>query len=208
MPGAFVVLEGAAPSAPGRGLAWPNHRPAAPPAPTERRPPRHRKGRLVATSGEKLLHRCKHQLARADALRGRRQRSEEDAPVAFIGEPAVEHQHAAAVGAAPDQPAEPLLEFDDRLRQCALLERIAAARRDRFDARLFERLGGDAKGQAGDDDAAQGVARNVDALPEAVGGEQHRARLLEEAGEQYMAAELALAQRGAARLTQYRGELV
>ena len=93
----------------------------------------------------------------------------------------------AGVAAAADQAAEALFEFDDCLGQRVLKERFAAASLDGFHPSLLQRMVGDGEWQLGDDDVLQSVAGNVDSLPEAVGSEQHRSRVVAEAVEQHRA---------------------
>ena len=108
-----------------------------------------------------------------------------------------EHDHAA-IGAAPDQPSEALAQAQHRLREHVLAERVAES----FRAGPHERVGRHRERQLGDDHAAERVAGNVDALPEAGGPEQHGAPVGEEAGQDLPAGAVeALAeQRDAARL--------
>ena len=81
------------------------------------------------------------------------------------------------VGAGADQAAEALFEFDDGFGQLVVAERVAAGCADRFEAGFEQRMIGHGERQLGDDHGLQRVARHVDALPEAVGAEEHRARV-------------------------------
>src|SRR5215471_10212344 len=66
-----------------------------------------------------------------------------------------------------NQPAEPLLQRKNRERHLILVERLATTSADRVDARRGDRIAWGGKRQFVDDDAAQRVADDVDALPEA-----------------------------------------
>ena len=72
-----------------------------------------------------------------------------------------------------NQPAEALLELEHRLGQLVIGERIAAGGANRLEPGFEQRPVGHAERQLGDDHVLQRVARHVDALPEAVGAEQH-----------------------------------
>ena len=72
-----------------------------------------------------------------------------------------------------------LAEFQDRLGQRVIAERIAARlRSDGFALGLGEGMVRHGEGQAGEDDVAQRLARHVDALPERVGAEEDRVAVL------------------------------
>ena len=73
-----------------------------------------------------------------------RQTFEEEAAVALGAHARIEDHHLAGVVAAADQPAEALLELDDRFGQLVLQERVAAAGADRVETGFDQRLVGDA----------------------------------------------------------------
>src|SRR6185437_15906077 len=104
--------------------------------------------------------------AHDDALAGR-QRVEKYFAVALCRDAAVEQDDDPAIGLAANQPAETLLEFDDRFGDGIFHERISAATGDRFEAGFGQRLIGYREGELDDDDIAQRFALHIDALPEA-----------------------------------------
>src|SRR5438477_4182831 len=107
----------------------------------------------------------------ADVARGRWQDVEERLAVVAAEDSVVEDDHRAPVRRAPDQPAETLLEPQRRLRERELRKRVA----DLLGARGVHGIGGHRKRQPDHDHAAEPLARDVDALPEARGAKQERA---------------------------------
>src|SRR5262245_64071585 len=77
-----------------------------------------------------------------------------------------------------DEPAQPLLEGEDGEGDLVLAERVAASRADGVDAGRRDRIAGRGERQLVDDHATERLADDVDALPEARRGEQHRMRRL------------------------------
>ena len=115
----------------------------------------------------------------------RGQRLHDPLAVGFRLQPAIEDAHEPAVRATADEPAETLLQPDDRGRHHERVERIEAGflkqRRARGDDRIVRRR----ERQAVDDDARQRVADDVDAFPKRGGREQYRIALGAEPFEQF-----------------------
>ncbi len=107
-------------------------------------------------------------------------------------EPAVEDCDDPGVGAAADEPPEALLQRQRRARQLERVERIAALLADAVDARGRQRIVGHRERDAIDHDQRQRLAGDVDALPEALRRQQHRADAVAQLGEQHVARPLAL----------------
>ena len=82
------------------------------------------------------------------------------------------------IGTSANEAAEALFEFDDGFWELVVAERVAAFFADCVEASFEEGVVGDGERQLGDDHGLQRVARHVDALPEAVGAQQHRPRIL------------------------------
>src|SRR5690606_11948506 len=100
--------------------------------------------------------------------------SEETLAIALAVDPRVEQCDHAAILAGPYQSAKSLLEGHLRERQ---EQRVESAVSVRFEGRrsgLQHRIRWDAERDLLQHDEPQGVARNVDALPEAHRREQHR----------------------------------
>ena len=109
---------------------------------------------------------------------------EEDLAVALAGNAGIEEDEDASVFERANEAAEALLESEDGFGDLVVEEGTAAGFLDGAHAGLDDRIGGDSEGQAVDDDATEGFALNVDALPEAGGAEKDgvgsRAEFLEE----------------------------
>src|SRR5260370_10425785 len=110
-------------------------------------------------------------VARPDVARGRRQDVEEGLAVVAAEDPVVEDDNGAAVGRAPDQAPETLLQPQCGLRQRQLGEGFAHL----LGARCVDGVCGHREWQPDDDDAAQALAWDVDALPERRRAEEQRA---------------------------------
>ena len=123
-----------------------------------------------------------------------RQAGEQRRAVALARDAPVEHGDHARVGARADQAAEALLERQRRARQLVALERIAVVVADAIDARRGQRIVGDRERDAVHDDQRQRLARDVDALPEALRRQQHRADARAHRRQQHVARALALHQ--------------
>src|ERR1700722_5416678 len=98
---------------------------------------------------------------------------EEDAAVALALDAGVEEHEDTAVGERADETAEALLERDDGVGDLVVEEGFASEGFDGVHAGLDDRVGGDAKGEAVDDDAGELLALHVDSLPEGGGAEEH-----------------------------------
>jgi len=107
-----------------------------------------------------------------------RQGVKEGAAVSFGDDAGIEDDDNTAVGLGTDESAEALLEFQNGLGELVIEEGIAAGRFDMFEPSLEERVVGDGKGKFDDDDVAEVFAGDIDALPKAVGAEQHALRIL------------------------------
>src|SRR3989442_865187 len=119
-------------------------------------------GRECSNPFEPRAHTIRHLRAGADVARRGGQHIEKRLAVVASEDSVVEDHHRAAVGRTANQPAEPLLESQRRLRQSELRKRIA----DQFGARGVNGIRRDRKRQADHDHAAQALARDVDPLPE------------------------------------------
>ena len=80
-----------------------------------------------------------------------------------------------------------MLERQGRARKLETVEGIPAVLADALDARGGQRIVGHGKRQAIDHHQRERLARHVHALPETLCGQQHRADLLAECGEQHVA---------------------
>ena len=89
----------------------------------------------------------------------------------------IEDRHEAGVGASADQPADSLLELDDRFGDLIVHERVAAVGANRFEPRFEQRLVRHTERQLRDNDVLQCVTRNIDSLPETVGSEENSRRI-------------------------------
>ena len=83
-----------------------------------------------------------------------------------------------------DQAAEALSQLDRRLGDLVVHERVTAVFADAFDAGFQQRVIRDTERQLGDDDVLQGIARDIDTLPETFCSEEHRTLFLLESIEQ------------------------
>src|SRR5680860_295526 len=101
-----------------------------------------------------------------DHLRRRRQRLQKILAVALPCDSAIKNHDSAVIGAGADQPAEPLLEANGRVREHEGREGVAAARIDGLDPRRCDRLGRHLERKFGDDETSQWAAGNVHSLPE------------------------------------------
>src|SRR5215204_5250299 len=88
----------------------------------------------------------------------RRKRFEEELSISLALHPAVEDDDDAAVVSAADQPAEPLLELDDRLRHRVIHEGISTGALDCLEPRFDHRLIRHGEGELDDDYIAQLIA--------------------------------------------------
>jgi len=104
----------------------------------------------------------------------------------------VHHGEDATIRLAPEQPPEPLLEFQHRERHLVLHERVASGVLDPLDTRGDQRVVGDIERQLVHHDEGERVARNVDAVPERRRPEEQRVRGLLEAFDERGLASLAL----------------
>ena len=103
----------------------------------------------------------------------RREGLENPTAVRFVGQTAVaDHQHAA-IGFGTNQPPRALLQADRGLRQLIVEKRITACARNMVQPRGEQRIVRGRERQLVDDDQRQGVALDVDALPEALAAEQN-----------------------------------
>src|SRR6266849_7572440 len=100
------------------------------------------------------------------------QRRHKTPAVALGPQPRIEHRHDAAIAPVTDQPAEPLLKRENRERHLVFVERHPPSRLDGFDARRGDGITRGGEWQLVDNDAAQCLAHDVDALPEARRREQ------------------------------------
>src|SRR5436190_21635881 len=133
----------------------------------------------MAGGGEKSCEKALDCVEIVDQWR-RRQRIDEAAAVSPGPETRIEHRENAAVATMADEPAQALLQHQDRQRDLILGERVAASSADRFDARGGNRIRRRRERQLVDDDAAERVAGDVHTLPAARGGEEHGGGLLAE----------------------------
>ena len=95
-----------------------------------------------------------------------------------------------------DQPAGALLERYRGLRDEVVGERIAAFALEALDARFDQWISGRRERQLVDDHALQRLSRHIDAFPEALRTDQHRARVVQELLQQHPLGALALHQNG------------
>jgi hypothetical protein len=93
------------------------------------------------------------------------------------------------------------------MRKHQFLERVAAARLDRLAAGRGERLSRHAKRKLCDDQPAQRLSRNIDALPERCGAEQDRAPRFTKTPEKYVARLLTVYEQGPACVQLPRAQL-
>src|SRR5207244_2909955 len=107
-------------------------------------------------------------------------RGKEAASVAFRPQTRIQNGQHAAIAPVANETAEPLLQREDRQRHLIVLERFSTARADGVDTGRRDRVARRREWQLVDDDAAQRLADDVDALPEARCGEQHGMRGLAE----------------------------
>ena len=126
--------------------------------------------------------------------RRRRQRVQKAAPVASRPQPRVQQGQHAAVGAVPQQPAEPLQQGQDGERDLVVGERVAAVRVDLLHAGRGQGIARGGERQLVDHHAAQRVAGDVHPLPEAGGGQEHRVGRGAELPQQHAARRRALRQ--------------
>ena len=98
---------------------------------------------------------------------------EEDLAVALAGDAGVEEDEDAAVFKGADETAEALLEREDGFWDLVVEEGTAAGFLDGAHARLDDGVGGNGEGEAVDDDATEGFALDVDALPKTGGAEEN-----------------------------------
>src|SRR5690242_17082672 len=124
---------------------------------------------------------------RTDDTPRRRESVHQPAAVRLGDDTWIGNDHDAAVGTAANQPAEALLEPQRRVRKHVLDERIPAPLRNRLAIGGGDRLRRYAERKFGDEQCAQGVAGDVNALPERRGAEEHRAARLTEPSEQRIA---------------------
>jgi hypothetical protein len=85
----------------------------------------------------------------------------------------IEEYHNSGIGGSAYQSTEALFQFDDRLRNLIVHERVTACRCNGFQPGLGQRSIRYGKWQFGDDDVREGFAANIDPLPEAVHAKQH-----------------------------------
>jgi len=95
--------------------------------------------------------------------------------IRFLKNPAVQNGDDALVGFAPNQPAEPLFEFQNCHRHLIFIEGIDSLRPQPFDSPLNEGMAGNGKRQPHNNHIGQFVPRNIHPLPEAVRAEEHAA---------------------------------
>src|SRR5208283_2794184 len=117
---------------------------------------------------EKLLH-----VFELKSKSVRRQAVEKDLAVALLNDSGVEQSQHAAVRPRPDQAAKPLLQRNRRLGNLIVVKGIASGLAHAANPRFHHGVVGYRKGQLIDDNAAQLVARNVNALPERRSGKQN-----------------------------------
>lgn len=103
--------------------------------------------------------------------------------VGFCEQSGVEYDDASGVVAMSNESPEALFELDDGFGCLVVAEGISTAAADELKSGFEEWVIGDAEGQFGDDHVLQSVSGDVDALPEAVGSEQHSAGVVAEAFE-------------------------
>jgi len=108
---------------------------------------------------------------RFDGAFGRR--AQEVTPIPFGGDTRVENDDSALIALRADESSGSLPEFDDGGGQRLFFERIAAGRLDLLEARFDQRLVGDRKRQADDDDVTQRFTAHIDTHPEAVDAKEH-----------------------------------
>ncbi len=90
---------------------------------------------------------------------------EEGGAVAGGADAGVEQHQDAAIGEGADEAAKALLEGDDGLGDLQVVEGVASGRGDGVGAGFHDGVGGDGEGEFVDDDAAELLALDVDALP-------------------------------------------
>lgn len=124
---------------------------------------------------------------------------EELLAVGFGGDAFVEDDDDAGVGFGADEAAETLFEFDDGFGEGVVVEGVSAGGADSVEAGFDDGFVGDFEGELGDDDVGEGVALDVDALPEGVGAEEDGVGGVFEAVEELAAGEgVALGEEGVA----------
>jgi hypothetical protein len=114
----------------------------------------------------------------------RRHRRQEPPPVPHRPQARIEDREHTAIVPVTDEAAQALQQRKDGQRHLVLAERIAALHVQRFHPCGGHRIAGRGERQLVDDHAAQRVADDVDALPEARGREQDRVRRHAELGKQ------------------------
>src|SRR5262245_40780230 len=119
----------------------------------------------VHTSG------IKEHIEPSEVVRYRRgwHRGQETASVTHRPESRIENREDAAVRAVANQPSEALKKREDRQWDLIFTKRVAAGGVDCFDPRGRDRIARGRERQLVDDHAAQSLADDVDALPEAGG---------------------------------------
>src|SRR5262249_46888239 len=99
----------------------------------------------------------------------------QERPAVALGQHArVEQNDHAGVAAGANEPAETLLQLDDRLRHLVVEKGHTACRLDGLTAGLDDRPVRDGERQPRDQDVRQRLALHVNPLPEAIDAEQHR----------------------------------
>src|ERR1039458_5961503 len=121
---------------------------------------------------------------------------EKNLAVTLLGNAVVEQDQNAAVGLAPYEPPETLLERDGRPWNLVIVKRISPRCPYALNARVDHRIARRRERQFIYDNAAQLFARHVHALPERGGGEKHAVGRRAELVEQGAARRRALKQRG------------
>src|SRR4029077_19811763 len=91
---------------------------------------------------------------------------EKDLAITLLADAIIEEHQHSTVRPAADQPPKPLLQSDSGLRDLVIVKRIAAVFPNFAQARIHHRIAWNGERQLINDNAAQLIARHVDALPE------------------------------------------
>src|SRR5579863_8597052 len=149
---------------------------------------------MVIESLPKRLSRGKERPQVVEPLdpRSRRQRRENRLAVARRRGATIEQGDETAIAGTADEPPKALFQTNRRSWNHVVLEAVESARFECPHACHYERVARRRKRQPVDDDAREGVADDVNALPKGRGGEEHRTGRSPEPVEQVRARQLTL----------------
>src|SRR6478609_2554607 len=116
--------------------------------------------------------------------------------VSLLQHPRVHQDHYPDIGAAPDQPSEPLLQLEGGVREEIPREAILPLLRQALESRRGDRFTRDLERQLGEHERTQRPPRDVDPFPEGVGAKEDRVPRIAEAAEEEIAIPFSLHQEG------------